>query len=66
MARSFTTYLHEYFYEELFNALGDYIDSHILDLRNKHSRLHKIGTVELSDMHIKWIFRWRSSYPLRS
>ena len=55
MARSFTTYLHEYFYEELFNALGDYIDSHMLDLRNKHSRLHKIGTVELSDMDIKTV-----------
>ena len=55
MARSFTTYLHEYFYEELFNALDDYIDSHTSDLRNKYSRLHKIGTVELSDMDIKTV-----------
>lgn len=56
MARSFTTYLHEYFYEELFNALGDYIDSQTLELRNKYSRLHKIGIVELSDMDIKTVY----------
>ena len=55
MARLFTTYLHEYFYEELFNALGDYIHSLMADLRNKPSRLHKIGTVELSDMDIKTV-----------
>ena len=55
MARSFIAYLHEYLYQELFDELEDYIASHKSDLRNKYSRLHKLGTVEFSDMDIKTV-----------
>ena len=55
MARSFIAYLHEYLYQELFDELEDYIAGHKSDLRNKYSRLHKLGTVEFSDMDIKTV-----------
>ena len=53
--RSFTSYVADRFYNELFAAISDFAEDNTDDLNLRLYQVNRIGGIELSDITIKYV-----------
>ena len=53
--RSFTSYVADRFYNELFAAINDFAEDNSDDLNLRLYQVNRIGGIELSDITIKYV-----------
>ena len=54
--RSFTSYVADRFYNELFAAINDYAETNSDNLNLRIYQINRIGGIELSDITVKFVF----------
>lgn len=52
MERSFKEYIKEHFYDDIYECINAYIEDHPKDIEDKVHKIHRLGTLSLSDMEI--------------
>lgn len=53
--RSFTSYVADRFYNELFAAINDYVETNSDNLNLRLYKVNKIGGIELSGITVKFV-----------